>query len=68
VAWSQVKAGDQGPHTSLKEKIDAAGNEFLSLEKYVNLNFSGFHKILKKHDKVGVAARIESAFAKYGKM
>ena len=24
---------------------------FLRLEKYVNLNFMGFHKILKKHDK-----------------
>ena len=27
------------------------GDEFLQLEKYVNLNYMGFHKILKKHDK-----------------
>ena len=28
------------------------GDEFLQLEKYVNLNYMGFHKILKKHDKM----------------
>ncbi|KAF5830825.1 VTC domain-containing protein [Dunaliella salina] len=28
------------------------GDEFLALEKYVNLNYMGFHKILKKHDKL----------------
>ncbi|PSC73528.1 ABC transporter C family member 2 isoform A [Micractinium conductrix] len=28
------------------------GDEFLALEKYVNLNYMGFHKILKKHDKM----------------
>jgi SPX domain protein involved in polyphosphate accumulation len=27
------------------------GDEFLALEKFVNLNYMGFHKILKKHDK-----------------
>ena len=34
----------------LKEAKDI-GDEFLALEKYVNLNYMGFHKILKKHDK-----------------
>ena len=38
-----------------KEKIrklaDTIAEAFLRLEKYVNLNFMGFHKILKKHDK-----------------
>ena len=38
-----------------KEKIrklaDTIAEDFLRLEKYVNLNFMGFHKILKKHDK-----------------
>jgi len=38
-----------------KEKIrklaDTIADDFLRLEKYVNLNFMGFHKILKKHDK-----------------
>ena len=32
-------------------RIGAAGELFLTLEKYVNLNFMGFHKILKKHDR-----------------
>ena len=27
------------------------GEEFLRLEKFVNVNYTGFHKILKKHDK-----------------
>ncbi len=30
---------------------DAVAGSFLTLEKYVNINFMGFHKILKKHDK-----------------
>ena len=34
-----------------KSRGDAIGTELLRLEKYVNLNFMGFHKILKKHDK-----------------
>jgi SPX domain protein involved in polyphosphate accumulation len=33
------------------ELADSIANDFLRLEKYVNLNFMGFHKILKKHDK-----------------
>jgi SPX domain protein involved in polyphosphate accumulation len=28
-----------------------AADVFLKLEKYVNINFTGFHKILKKHDR-----------------
>lgn len=35
----------------LTQRIGAAGDLFLTLEKYVNLNFMGFHKILKKHDR-----------------
>jgi SPX domain protein involved in polyphosphate accumulation len=31
--------------------VDSVAGDFLELEKYVNLNFMGFHKILKKHDK-----------------
>lgn len=34
-----------------KSKLSWAGEEFLKLEKFVNLNFTGFHKILKKHDR-----------------
>ncbi len=36
---------------NLKIQVELAGEDFLKLEKYVNLNFMGFHKILKKHDK-----------------
>jgi len=32
-------------------KADEIATDFLRLEKYVNINFMGFHKILKKHDK-----------------
>ncbi|EFN52611.1 hypothetical protein CHLNCDRAFT_58814 [Chlorella variabilis] len=39
-----------GPLAALEAK--SIGDEFLQLEKYVNLNYMGFHKILKKHDKM----------------
>jgi len=32
-------------------RTDEVAEQFLRLEKYVNINFMGFHKILKKHDK-----------------
>jgi SPX domain protein involved in polyphosphate accumulation len=35
----------------LRQRVERAGETFLKLEKYVNLNFTGFNKILKKHDK-----------------
>jgi SPX domain protein involved in polyphosphate accumulation len=35
----------------LLEETDEIAEAFLRLEKYVNINFMGFHKILKKHDK-----------------
>jgi len=34
-----------------RESADTIAKSFLILEKYVNINFMGFHKILKKHDK-----------------
>ncbi|KAL7427352.1 hypothetical protein ACHAXM_000830 [Skeletonema potamos] len=34
-----------------RENADTIAKSFLILEKYVNINFMGFHKILKKHDK-----------------
>ena len=34
-----------------KERVEEIAQHFLQLEKYVNLNFTGFHKILKKHDR-----------------
>lgn len=36
---------------AIKKEVDEIGEEFLKLEKYVNLNYTGFHKILKKHDR-----------------
>ena len=36
---------------ALLEQARALGDDFLALEKFVNLNYMGFHKILKKHDK-----------------
>ena len=46
-------AGGRGESIPIgaKEQVDAVGVHFLKLEKYVNLNFTGFRKILKKHDK-----------------
>jgi SPX domain protein involved in polyphosphate accumulation len=35
----------------IRELADEVARAFLTLEKYVNVNFMGFHKILKKHDK-----------------
>ncbi|KAG5176603.1 VTC domain-containing protein [Tribonema minus] len=35
----------------LKKEVVGIGNTFLRLEKFVNMNFTGFYKILKKHDK-----------------
>lgn len=37
--------------TALQERIEKTGEKFLQLEMYVNLNFTGIHKILKKHDR-----------------
>ena len=43
-------------HAGRPQEAKAIGDEFLALEKYVNLNYMGFHKILKKHDKMLPAA------------
>jgi len=37
--------------SEIEVKADEIAEAFLRLEKYVNINFMGFHKILKKHDK-----------------
>ncbi|GAB4814940.1 hypothetical protein N2152v2_001986 [Parachlorella kessleri] len=36
----------------LLKEAKSIGDDFLAVEKYVNLNYMGFHKILKKHDKM----------------
>ncbi|GLI70122.1 hypothetical protein VaNZ11_014928 [Volvox africanus] len=35
----------------LLQEAQRIGDDFLALEKFVNINYLGFHKILKKHDK-----------------
>ena len=42
---------DSNQRNALKQRTMDVGRQFLKLEKYVNLNFTGFHKILKKHDR-----------------
>jgi len=36
---------------TMNDEARSLGDDFLKIEKFVNLNFLGFHKILKKHDK-----------------
>ena len=43
-------AGNFG-NDKVTELADSIADDFLRLEKYVNINFMGFHTILKKHDK-----------------
>ena len=47
---SGSESKEQDRH-SARAKLDSLGDQVLRLEKYVNLNFTGFQKILKKHDK-----------------
>jgi SPX domain protein involved in polyphosphate accumulation len=42
---------DEEAVAELQTEADEIASKFLTLEKYVNINFMGFHKILKKHDK-----------------
>ena len=42
---------DVQSNLKVMELADKIADDFLTLEKYVNINFMGFHKILKKHDK-----------------
>ena len=51
------RAGDVGlpKDSSIYIDLDAQarkiGDDYLAMEKFVNVNYMGFHKILKKHDK-----------------
>jgi SPX domain protein involved in polyphosphate accumulation len=45
------KVGNTVDIDTLAAETDEIAEQFLRLEKYVNINFMGFHKILKKHDK-----------------
>jgi SPX domain protein involved in polyphosphate accumulation len=46
---SQKAAVGEAEKKLLWARVEEGGHHFLLLEKYVNLNFTGFHKILKKH-------------------
>jgi SPX domain protein involved in polyphosphate accumulation len=50
-ATSTVHKMNESQIESSRESADTVAKSFLILEKYVNINFMGFHKILKKHDK-----------------
>ena len=41
---------DEESIDGLQRLADDVATKFLTLEKYVNINFMGFHKILKKHE------------------
>ncbi|GBG00375.1 vacuolar transporter chaperone [Raphidocelis subcapitata] len=45
-------AGATQEKDALMEEAKQVGEDYLALEKYVNLNYMGVHKILKKHDKM----------------
>mmetsp|Transcript_7106 Transcript_7106/g.8229 ORF Transcript_7106/g.8229 Transcript_7106/m.8229 type:complete len:732 (-) Transcript_7106:369-2564(-) len=46
-----AKSEGEESRAYMMEKADEIANDFLRLEKYVNINFMACHKILKKHDK-----------------
>lgn len=51
LALAGITARSESEVVTLRLQVEKAGEDFLKLEKFVNLNFMGFHKILKKHDK-----------------
>lgn len=49
----RVRSNKDGRNTNeLLQEAKEIGDDFLALEKYVNLNYLGVHKIVKKHDKL----------------
>jgi SPX domain protein involved in polyphosphate accumulation/uncharacterized membrane protein YidH (DUF202 family) len=50
-AQTDAQGRFSGDTVALTKDADEIANDFLRIELYVNLNFMGFHKILKKHDK-----------------
>ena len=49
--WASSKNPSDKTQAVLQKRLETIGDTFMLLEKYVNLNFTGFHKILKKHDR-----------------
>lgn len=50
-AWEE-KGKEETEAEELATEATALGEEFLSVEKYVNVNYTAISKILKKHDKL----------------
>ena len=50
-ALTALDLDDDQAVEQVREDTDRLAEAFLRLEMYVNINFMGFHKILKKHDK-----------------
>ena len=48
---SEATNAKEAEREALLTRAKSLGDSFLKLEKFVNLNLLGFHKILKKHDK-----------------
>jgi SPX domain protein involved in polyphosphate accumulation len=48
---SKMRSLSPEKERELAKETDEVAASFLRLEKYININFMGFHKILKKHDK-----------------
>ena len=63
-----AKAGAGDMRESRRKKSLAAAtmcaNEFLKLEKFVNVNYLGFHQLLKLHDKRFPQARYHDFYVK----
>jgi SPX domain protein involved in polyphosphate accumulation len=51
IKMRDLDISDETTVDNLQAQADDIASKFLTLEKYVNINFMGFHKILKKHDK-----------------
>lgn len=51
LASEASSASEASDREELLSRAKSLGDSFLKLEKFVNLNLLGFHKILKKHDK-----------------
>eukprot|EP00798_Chlamydomonas_sp_ICE-L_P020547 gene20547-27337_t len=49
---AQASTSEKDQSAPLLAEAKRIGDDFLALEKFVNLNYLGFHKILKKHDKL----------------
>ena len=50
-AWEE-KGKEESSAENLATEATALGEEFLAVEKYVNVNYTALSKILKKHDKL----------------